>query len=214
MVAITMKKSMALLKSMALMFKRLVLRDWAYVRVSAHMIEFGSADIFVGVRVTVHGLMLNQVLYAPLDVVQSALEIDSERFVVTYDHDLHFFMLNGVGFKNKTQSDTYFNGDLYFPHKAYGITVQLPHWDLINEVRMAEAVHDIRYYLNGTLFDLGNSAIVCTDGHRLHSANSTTLPAYTVEQLSVMTAQNQDESDGDYHARLRSTSSVIEIGQQ
>lgn len=61
------------------------------------------------------------------------------------------------------------------------VTIPLP--KVLDEVRTAESSGDIRYYLNGTCFDLENHAVVATNGHRLHVANSATLPSLPVNVL-------------------------------
>lgn len=40
--------------------------------------------------------------------------------------------------------------------------------DALDRVQVVAARQDIRYYLNGVVFDLTNGALVATDGHRLH----------------------------------------------
>lgn len=65
---------------------------------------------------------------------------------------------------------------------------------VLNEVRSAEAFGDIRYYLNGTCFDLDAHAIVATNGHRLHVANSDTLPVLAPAVLDAL-RRKTDEND-------------------
>jgi DNA polymerase-3 subunit beta len=68
------------------------------------------------------------------------------------------------------------------PMAAFEVNLQR----LANVLRAA-GVHDIRYYLNGLLFDFPGRALVATDGHRLHRYNAETLPL-------VPTPQNAEAS--------------------
>ena len=65
---------------------------------------------------------------------------------------------------------------------------------VLDEVRSAEAFGDIRYYLNGTCFDLDAHAIVATNGHRMHVANSTSLPVLAPSVLDAL-RRKSDEND-------------------
>jgi hypothetical protein len=71
----------------------------------------------------------------------------------------------------------------------------------IQGVRMAEAQDDMRYYLNGLCFDLANHALVATNGHRLHVANSSTLPKFDSDKLNELLP---DANDGKYRLILAS----------
>jgi len=65
----------------------------------------------------------------------------------------------------------------------------IPMPEVLNEVRVAESRGDIRYYLNGTCFDLERHAVVSTNGHRMHVANSDTLPDLKPEVLDALRRQ-------------------------
>lgn len=54
--------------------------------------------------------------------------------------------------------------------------------DALDRVLVATGVHDIRYYLNGVLFDLSNGALVGTDGHRLHMYRNQVPVVYPMAQ--------------------------------
>ena len=70
------------------------------------------------------------------------------------------------------------------------VTIPLP--GALEDVRTAEAEADIRYYLNGVCFDLESHAIVATNGHRMHVANSDTLPALAVNVLDTIRPKGLD----------------------
>lgn len=68
------------------------------------------------------------------------------------------------------------------------LTVPIP--EVLPEVSVAQGKQDIRWYLNGVCFDLGAHTLLATDGHRMHIANSTTLPEFPAEKLALLRRQD------------------------
>jgi DNA polymerase-3 subunit beta len=89
--------------------------------------------------------------------------------------------------------------------------------DLIEQVQMAMAVHDIRYYLNGLLFviDGGQLTLVASDGNRLALATAAAavdaslprrsfiLPRKTVQELLRLLREGAAEAAGDGAVEIR-----------
>lgn len=106
--------------------------------------------------------------WVPVDVLQQALRVK------TTDGNLRFGGGHVNGVANPSASNDEF-GWVPLPAKVAIKTFT------INDERLAACIRgaaefDVRYYLNGVLFDFHNRAMVAIDGHRLHVYNGDTLP--------------------------------------
>lgn len=91
----------------------------------------------------------------------------SRHLVVMPDH-----LSNGQGLttpfdKPKKWDDSVVLGMLPARPKSEAVVFDLE-LDALDRVLVAAGEHDIRYYLNGVLFDLSNGVLVGTNGHRMH----------------------------------------------
>lgn len=124
---------------------------------------------------------LSGVLYVPVVKVKTALQLMPECF----DIDPLKLTLNGVQLDEKESICIANDLPLDFRDKfgAISSVVMVPVPSVRKDLGTARGVGDIRSYLNGLCYDLDGHAVVATDGHRLHLANSNTLPAYGALEL-------------------------------
>lgn len=102
----------------------------------------------------------------PVDAILTHLA-KSRHLVVMPDH-----LSNGQGLvtpfnKPKKWDDALVLSLLPPTPETEAVTFDLE-LDALDRVLIAAGEQDIRYYLNGVLFDLSNGVLVGTDGHRLH----------------------------------------------
>jgi hypothetical protein len=212
----TVKKQVAMLKSVLTYFMRNNMKSdfvWC-AKITQKMVEFAGYDMTAGVNVPDTGLAPTEQVIVSFMQLNAALTMDSSRFSVQKTEDTSKVSINGVICAALANVDTVFSPAHSFAKDVeFVLDVPLPSWDLIGDIRLAESVHDVRYYLNGTYFDLGKRAIVCTDGHRMHLANSTTLPEFTIADLHRLCApQHVKEKHEDYEERLSRFSGIIVSG--
>ena len=109
---------------------------------------------------------LTEPVVVPVEAIQAHL-LKSRHLIVMPDH-----LTNGQGLR------TPFNID---PKRSYGRVLDMMpsepeaeavDFDLelnaLDRVVIASGVKDVRYYLNGVMFDLSNGMLAASDGHRLH----------------------------------------------
>ena len=103
--------------------------------------------------------------------------------------------INGLSYtmhESKALSESCLAADVNQTFGRVKTLAVIPMPEVLNEVRVAESRGDIRYYLNGTCFDLERHAVVSTNGHRMHVANSDTLPELKPEVLVALRRQIDD----------------------
>lgn len=206
MAAITAKKQLSLLKNVLRFFMRNTYKNEALwcVKITQNMVEFANSNMLAGVMVPDTGVPLDREVYVSYDILQSALAINAANLNVVFTEQHRIWNINGVVCDAIDKSSTAFrDADSFLQGKSFVLDVPLPPWALLDDLRLAEGCQDIRHYLNGTFFDVANRTVVCTDGHRLHSANSATLPEYRVDQLRSLVTREKDEQLDEYERRVQ-----------
>ena len=109
---------------------------------------------------------LTEPVVVPVDAIQAHL-LKSRHLVVMPDH-----LTNGQGLVTPFNPGKVDYSEVLHmlpkPPEGEAVTFELE-LDALDRVLIASGVHDIRYYLNGVLFDLSDGMLVGCDGHRLHT---------------------------------------------
>jgi len=122
-------------------------------------------------------------------MIKSALLASPGKFLV--DHEA--CSINGVKFDPEFRLDPLATPlDVNRHFGSVKTVLELPLPAELSGVRMAEGVEDIRTSFNGSCFDLGQHAIIATDGHRMHVANSATLPHFEAPLLNKLYPHSND----------------------
>lgn len=142
----------------------------------------------IGVDLPV-SVKLAKPVHLNVKMIKSALLASPGKFLV--DHEA--CAINGVKFDPEFCPDplaTPLDVNRYFGSVKTVLKVPLP--EELAGIRMAEGVRDIRSLFNGACFDLGQHAIIATDGHRMHVANSATLPHFEAQLLNQLYPNSND----------------------
>lgn len=142
----------------------------------------------IGVDLPV-SIKLAEPVQLTVKMIKSALLASPGKFLV--DHEA--CSINGVKFDPEFRLDplaTPLDVNRQFGSVKTVLEVPLP--AELSGVRMAEGFQDVRTYLNGSCFDLGQHAIIATDGHRMHVANSATLPHFDAPVLHQLFPNSSD----------------------
>lgn len=124
-------------------------------------------------------------VYVKASLLKTAMLANPDDLVLDHVN----MKVNGLQFTRLESDELIKNGKPADVNQTFGrvkTTVTIPLPGALDDVRTAEASKDIRYYLNGICFDLESHAIVATNGHRMHVANSDTLPALPVNVLDTV----------------------------
>ena len=177
----TLKRALKALKTLCAFAHRDCYYGLAAFKFLGNTISYSSRHgATVGVYMPMD-LGLSGVLYVPVVKVKMALELKSDCF----DLDPQKLTLNGVQI-DETQSICIANDlPLDFRDKfgAISSVVTVPVPSVRKDLGTARGIGDIRSYLNGLCYDLDGHAVIATDGHRMHLANSDTLPPYGALEL-------------------------------
>ena len=144
----------------------------------------------VGVTLPPGQAALASPVHLPVKLIKAALFARPGHLAVDPDART----INGVKF----DPDFRFDGvlaplDVHRHFASVKTIVDVPLGQEISGVRMAEGQDDIRYWLNGLCFDLGNHALVATNGHRMHVANSATLPSFDSAVLNELLPKHPED---------------------
>jgi hypothetical protein len=181
-----LKKSLVALKSLL----AFAIRDWpkylgtgqAVLQFNGHCFWYSSLE-GATIGVTLPGQVAGDAIQITAKTIKSALLARPGKLTVDWVEST----INGVKFDPAFRLDpevTPLDVNRQFAKAKTILTVPLP--TEIQGVRMAEAQDDVRFYLNGLCFDLSNHALVATNGHRLHVANSSTLPNFDSDLLNEL----------------------------
>lgn len=119
---------------------------------------------------------LTEPVVVPVDAITAHL-LKSRHLVVMPDH-----LSNGQGLVTPFGKGPKINWEQVLdmlPKAPAGAAVSFDlELDALDRVLVAAGEHDIRYYLNGVLFDLTHGMLAGTDGHRLHCYRNRVPMAY------------------------------------
>lgn len=171
-----MKRTLRVLKALTAFALRDCYYGLAAFKFNGNTISYSSRH---GATVGVYmpgDLGVAGVLYVPVLKVKLALQMEPDHF----NFDPLGLTLNGVVLdqneSNHIAADLPLDFKVRFGGFASSVVVPVP--TIRKEIGAAKGIGDIRAYLNGMCYDLDGHAVIATDGHRMHLANSDTLPAY------------------------------------
>lgn len=142
----------------------------------------------IGVDLPV-SIKLDEPVQLTVKTIKSALLASPGKFLV----DQQTSTINGVKFDPEFRLDPLATPlDVNRQFGAVKTVLEVPLPAELSSVRVAGGVADIRSYLNGSCFDLGQHAIIATDGHRMHVANSATLPHFEAPLLNQLFPGSND----------------------
>lgn len=171
-----MKRFLKALKSLSVFALRDCYYGLAAFKFEGNRVSYSSRHgATVGVYMP-EDLGLSEPLYVPALKVKLALQMNPAEFAF----DPVGMSLNGVVLSRDESRNIAADLPLDFRDR-FGVVVcpaMVPIPKLRKDIGVAKAQGDIRAYLNGICYDLDGHAVIATDGHRMHLANSDTLPTY------------------------------------